>query len=180
MKKFFTLLAAVAFCGFSVANAQTPADIAPGIAHTDSLKQGALYHIAEGADYIYVGAKNALMWGQTDALAAGLWCVKAQTPASSTYPEFTFESKSGGDMLGVDLTTYFNDRTKKQFEAVLTFSDVNTWRFSSKYQNNMDKDPNYLMSYPTVNEMLKDSVAVLSQDAGKVYVNLIPAPAAST
>lgn len=123
-KKFFTLLAAAAVCGLGAANAQTGIDA--GAVHTSKLIQGSLYHVgADASNYIYavkVADNEVLKWGKVDTLANGVWCVKAKTPESSTYPEFTFENKAKGEFLGVDLTPYFATGVKT-FKATLGYSD---------------------------------------------------------
>ncbi|WP_085534968.1 DUF6383 domain-containing protein [Massilibacteroides vaginae] len=176
-KKFFTLLAAAAFLvGAAVpASAQSASGISAGEKHTDALQQGKLYHIAkDAANYIYPDADNLLKLGTAETLAAGVWCVNAAKPVTSTYPEFSFENKAKGIALGVDLAPYIATGDTV-YEAELTYSDVSSWRFSSTYQEGMDATVNYLMSYlPTT----KDSVAVLTYDgAGQMFVEIVKAPA---
>lgn len=175
-KKFFTLFAAAALCSLASVNAQTAKPITAGEVHTAALKKGGLYHIGTGTSaYIYPNLDNQLLLGTDTVLAKAVWCVTASKPTSSTYPEFKFENKAEGIALGVDLAPYQAGDTI--YPAVLTYSDVSTWRFSSTYQEGMDTEANYLMSYlPNA----KDSVAVLIAKGDSVFVEIIKAPAAGT
>ncbi len=166
-KKFFTLLAAALF------GTSAFAQVAPGSVAT-TFNQGGLYHVGDGTNYLYV-KNDSLFLGQSETLASGLWCVKAEEPVNSTYPLFTFENKGQERFLSVDLAP-FEEEGLTQYPAALNYSDINSWRFSSKYIHSLDTEANYLMSYLPG----RDSVAVLSYDGDSVFVNIVPAPSAGT
>lgn len=173
-KKIFTLFAAALLCGSGVANAQVAV---PTAKHTAALKQGGLYHISDGTKYLFVSDGDTLKYNATaPKLAPTLWCVNAEKPVGALSPEFTFQNKGTGLALGVDLTEYKEDNTKKAFPAVLTYSDASVWKFSNSFQSEMDASANYLMTYLPDE---KDLVAVLTTADSIVYVEIVKAPVGS-
>ncbi|WP_080905483.1 DUF6383 domain-containing protein [Parabacteroides sp. Marseille-P3160] len=174
-KRFFTLLASAALL-FSTAIAAAPAGPQK---ETGPLNESYLYHLLSGTeDLLYVGEGDTLFVGDTATISAAnveffnsLWCVKAEQPGASLFPQFVFTNKGAETYLSVNIDSFVVDG-KKVFPAVVSDGDVFEWKFSSKYKTSLDATPNYLASY-----IKDDTIAVLTTDgAGKVFVEIVEAP----